>query len=110
MNKKIIPVCLALMLMLSMVLSGCGNSNTLTLNALDCALIVTVEFSNETHLVTFGSDTAGNGKVTATQLGTALVSGNPVVGGSSVTFTATPLCASARRASCGRLTISRRMP
>ena len=66
------------------------GANTLTLNALDCALIVTVEFSNETHLVTFGSDTAGNGKVTATQLGTALVSGNPVVGGSSVTFTATP--------------------
>ena len=32
MSKKIIPVCLALVLALGMVLSGCGGSNTLTLN------------------------------------------------------------------------------
>lgn len=66
------------------------GTNTLTLNALSCDLVVTVEFSNETHLVTFGTDTTAGGKVAATQLGTTLVSGNTVVGGSSVTFTAAP--------------------
>ena len=32
MSKKIIPVCLALVLVLGMVFSGCGSSDTLTLN------------------------------------------------------------------------------
>lgn len=32
MNKKIISICLAMVLALSLALTGCGNSNTLTLN------------------------------------------------------------------------------
>ena len=66
------------------------GTNTLTLNALSCDLDVTVEFSNQIHKVTFGPDAAGNGKVVATQYDTTLVSGDNVVGGSSVTFTAMP--------------------
>ena len=66
------------------------NTLTLILNALSSNLVVTVEFSNETHKVNFGTDTPTGGTVTATQYGTALVSNDTVVGGSSVTFTATP--------------------
>ena len=66
------------------------GTNMLTLNSLNCNLDVTVEFSNETHKVTFGSADASTGTVTATQYGTELVSTDKVVGGSSVTFTAKP--------------------
>lgn len=66
-----------------------ADNKTLRISNLSADIAVRVEFTNQTHTLTFSAD-GDNGAVTAQVMGATVQSNTKVTGGSSVTFTATP--------------------